>query len=202
MIILDIGFQASRGVGTSCQVKSCTARFGRWKVLGCRAGAAQSSLLRINPWNKIFKVEQHYLQDVSAVAWIIWRLDVNEAVNFFMCALNVKLLSRKMPRRQEHCWPKLIGWLPMERTGHQMLLFVQVGKTSLLSVNLKAFKSCTWAWEECQHLTYGIEAFLSEWYRRFPWSPTLSTVGSHLLLLRRYGWSDLHSFNIYETLAM
>ena len=80
------------------------------------------------------------------------------------------------------------------------------------ALNLKAYielKSCTWAWEECQHLTYGVEAFLSKWYRRFPWSPTalvwslaLGTVGSHLLLLRRYGWSDLHSFNIYETLAM
>ena len=46
------------------------------------------------------RVEKHQPQEVCAVALMIRILDDNDAVTFFRCALNVRLLSRMTPRSQ------------------------------------------------------------------------------------------------------
>ena len=65
--------------------------------------------------------------------------------------------------------------------------------------------SSGWRSEECQCLAYGAEAFLSKQYHMLCWSQEVSirsvssgVVGIHLWLLELFGWSDLHSSNLYE----
>ena len=100
-------------------------------------------MLWTKAWKAIFNVERRQTQEVWAVALIIRMLDVSDAVSFFRCALNVKLLSRITPRRRGVVLTRTFG-LPIKIVGFQELLFDQVekGHTSLFS----AFKFNFHSW--------------------------------------------------------
>lgn len=56
-----------------------------------------------------------------------WSPDVDEAVNFFVCTLDVRLLCKVRSRKRGISLNR-IDCLTMERAGGKMMLLVQVGK--------------------------------------------------------------------------
>ena len=105
-------------------------------------GGAYMSLLQSSAWTAIFRVERLQPQDVCAVARRIQRLCFKEAVNFFLWALNIRLLFRMVPRRYGVKLTQI--WLLfMKRASCQVLLLdqVEIGHTSLLSAFRFSFHS-------------------------------------------------------------
>ena len=91
-------------------------------------------MLRISKWKTVCRVEQCQPQEVCAVALMIRILEESNAVSFFRCALNARLLFKMTPRRQGVVlmWT---FWVPIKIVGFQVLSLDQVekGHTSLLS---------------------------------------------------------------------
>ena len=114
----------------------------------CQAAATLLNLLQIKGWKAIFRVKQHHSQNICAVSQRIGRLDFEEAVNYFICALNVRMT----PRRRG-VWLTL-KTLSRKRAGCQMLSLDQVEKGHTWLLSALRFNFHIWLQSNTELTTY------------------------------------------------